>query len=139
LFAYHLAVVTDDADQAITHILRGTDLLDSTPIHLCLQQQLGFPKPRYLHLPLLLNADGQKLSKQNHAAPLPRKQHGSLLHQMLHILGQHPPTELRTERASTVLEWAIAHWNAHAIPRSPILFTGWAIPEKRNAAQDSIG
>ncbi len=70
LFAYQLAVVVDDADQGITHVVRGVDLADNTPRQLLLQGALGLPQPTYLHTPLVLAADGHKLSKQNGAAPL---------------------------------------------------------------------
>ena len=70
LFAYQLAVVVDDAAQAITHVVRGEDLVDNTPRQLLLQRALGYPQPAYLHMPLVLGANGEKLSKQNGAAPL---------------------------------------------------------------------
>jgi glutamyl-Q tRNA(Asp) synthetase len=70
LWAYQLAVVVDDAAQGITDIVRGADLADNTPRQLWLQRLLGLPRPRYLHTPLVLAADGQKLSKQNGAAAL---------------------------------------------------------------------
>jgi glutamyl-Q tRNA(Asp) synthetase len=70
LWAYQLAVVVDDGDQGITHVVRGEDLADNTPRQLLLQQGLGLPSPSYLHTPLVLGADGEKLSKQNGAAPL---------------------------------------------------------------------
>ncbi len=68
LWAYQLAVVVDDADQGITHIVRGEDLADNTPRQILLQRALELPTPRYLHTPLVLATDGQKLSKQNGAA-----------------------------------------------------------------------
>lgn len=71
LWAYQLAVVVDDAAQGITHVVRGQDLADNTPRQIVLQQALGLPTPRYLHTPLVLGADGDKLSKQNGAAALP--------------------------------------------------------------------
>lgn len=69
-FTYQLAVVVDDALQGITHIVRGADLLDNTPRQIALQQALGYPTPHYLHTPLVLAADGEKLSKQNGAQAL---------------------------------------------------------------------
>lgn len=70
VYAYHLAVAVDDAEQAITHIIRGADLLTATPRHLALQGRLGYPTPDYLHLPVVLDARGDKLSKQTMAAPI---------------------------------------------------------------------
>jgi glutamyl-Q tRNA(Asp) synthetase len=70
LFAYQLAVVVDDADQGITHVVRGEDLVDNTPRQLLLQRALGHPQPSYLHTPLVLGPNGEKLSKQNGAAAL---------------------------------------------------------------------
>jgi glutamyl-Q tRNA(Asp) synthetase len=70
LFAYQLAVVVDDAEQGITHVVRGEDLVDNTPRQLLLQRALGYSQPAYLHAPLVLGANGEKLSKQNGAAAL---------------------------------------------------------------------
>ncbi len=113
LWAYQLAVVVDDAEQAITDIVRGYDLLDNTPWQRQLQAALGYATPRYLHLPLVVSADGQKLSKQNLAPPLAdasdavRRQ----LHQALTLLDQAPPATLASEPVDTQLQWAIAHWS----------------------------
>ena len=70
LWAYQLAVVVDDAQQGITHVVRGEDLADNTPRQILLQQALGLPRPSYLHTPLVRDAQGEKLSKQTGAAPL---------------------------------------------------------------------
>jgi glutamyl-Q tRNA(Asp) synthetase len=71
MFAYQLAVVVDDANDGITHVVRGADLLASTPRQIFLQRKLGVSEPAYLHVPIALNAVGEKLSKQTRAAPLP--------------------------------------------------------------------
>jgi glutamyl-Q tRNA(Asp) synthetase len=67
LFAYQLAVVVDDAAQGVTHVVRGEDLADNTARQILLQRALGYPTPQYLHTPLVLGANGEKLSKQNGA------------------------------------------------------------------------
>jgi len=87
LYAYQLAVVVDDADQGITHVVRGEDLADNTPRQILLQRALGLPTPVYLHTPLVLAADGQKLSKQNGAAPLDLRDPLAALQQAGRVLG----------------------------------------------------
>ena len=121
LFAYQLAVVLDDAWQGITDIVRGADLLDSTPRQLYLQELLGLPQPRYLHVPLIIQPDGHKLGKSYRSPPLPADQAAPLLNRALRALGQQPPAELSQSHPQEVLAWGIAHWDATRIPRSRTL------------------
>jgi glutamyl-Q tRNA(Asp) synthetase len=86
-FAYQLAVVVDDAEQRISEIVRGSDLLDSTPRQIYLQRRLEYPTPRYLHMPLVLDEDGRKLSKQDRARPVDRTDPVAALRMALEFLG----------------------------------------------------
>ena len=106
IFAYQLAVVVDDAYQRITDIVRGADLLDSTPRQLYLQDLLGYPHPRYTHVPVVLAADGQKLSKQTGATPLDRHRAGELLCDALTFLGHRPPPAIGHAPVGEVWTWA---------------------------------
>jgi glutamyl-Q tRNA(Asp) synthetase len=119
LWAYQLAVVVDDAEQGISDVVRGFDLLDNTPWQRQLQHALGLPEPRYLHLPLIVNREGQKLSKQNLAPALPLEEGAvrPLLHRALMSLDQHPPTELSTAPVHEQLAWAKCHWEPGHIRR----------------------
>jgi glutamyl-Q tRNA(Asp) synthetase len=121
LFAYQLAVVLDDAWQGVTDVVRGADLLDSTPRQLYLQELLGLAQPRYLHVPLIIQPDGHKLGKSYRSPPLPADQAPPLLTRALRALGQQPPTELSSAAPHEVLAWGIAHWDAARIPRSRTL------------------
>ncbi len=113
LWAYQLAVVVDDAEQGITDIVRGVDLLDNTPWQRQLQTALNLPIPRYLHLPLVVSNDGQKLSKQNKAPALKESADGirQQLFQALQLLDQAPPKALAQEPPDIQLNWAVAHWS----------------------------
>lgn len=117
--AYQLAVVVDDAASAVTTVARGADLFDNTARQCWLQQQLGLPRPEYLHLPLLLMPDGRKLSKQNHAPALTPAASANLC-QVLHWLGQAPPPDLHQSTPAEVLDWACTHWSRARIPRQAI-------------------
>jgi len=110
LFAYQLAVVVDDAFQRITHIVRGADLLHSTPRQIYLQRLLRFTTPAYMHLPIAVNAQGEKLSKQTLAPAVATDDAVAMLIAVLEFLRQQPPVELRQGRVEEVLEWAIANW-----------------------------
>jgi glutamyl-Q tRNA(Asp) synthetase len=124
LYAYHLAVVVDDAAQGITEVARGADLLDSTARQIHLQHLLGLPTPAYAHLPLALGADGQKLSKQNLAPPLPLDRPGTLLCRALAALGQDPPPGLAAATPAEILAHAGAHWDLQRVPRAPLRAEG---------------
>lgn len=116
LYAYQLAVVIDDADQNITHVVRGSDLLDSTPRQIHLQHLLSLPTPAYAHLPIATNATGDKLSKQTGAPPVDRRRPGDVVWRALAFLGQRPPTELRHAPPPELLEWAVDAWELQRVP-----------------------
>lgn len=121
LYAYQLAVVIDDGDQQVTDIVRGADLLDSTPRQLYLQELLGLPSPTYLHVPLLVQPDGHKLGKSYRSAPLTAEDARGQLLRALRTLGQQPPAELGHAGPREILQWAAGHWNADALPRERTL------------------
>jgi glutamyl-Q tRNA(Asp) synthetase len=114
-FAYQLAVVVDDAQQAVTEVVRGADLLDNTPWQLALQRALGLPCPRYAHLPLVVEPRLGKLAKSRRSLGLAPQDRGALLHQVLTLLRQDPPLELKLELPERVLSWAAQHWRPGAI------------------------
>ena len=117
VYAYQLAVVVDDALQDITDVVRGADLLDSTPWQLALQQALGLPTPAYLHLPLVTEPDGKKLSKSMRSVAADPRHGAQQLYEALSLLRQAPPAALAHEPARTVLEWACAHWRPERFQR----------------------
>ena len=116
-FAYQLAVVIDDAEQRITEIVRGADLIESTPRQIHLQRLLNLPTPNYLHLPVALNAQGEKLSKQTLAAPLDPARPLPALHQIMRFLGQEVPKELAEGRIEDFWQWAVRNWKVERVPR----------------------
>jgi glutamyl-Q tRNA(Asp) synthetase len=116
LASYQLAVVVDDAAQGITHVVRGADLIASTPRQIYLQQILDLPTPQYLHLPVVLHSDGEKLSKQNGAAALNLSESIPTLLAALKFLGQ-PLPDTRFN-LNELWQWAIAQWSRVAIPGS---------------------
>lgn len=122
LIAYQLAVVVDDADAGITDIVRGIDLLDSTPRQLWLQQLLGLPVPRYMHLPVIVTAEGAKLSKQTGAEALDLRRAGELAWLALDSLGLAPPAGLRGAPPAEQWTWAVGRWGPqHLAGRRSIL------------------
>ena len=120
-YAYQLGVVIDDAWQGVTDIVRGADLLDSTPRQLYLQQLLGLPQPRYLHVPLIIQPDGHKLGKSYRSPPLPADQATPLLIRALRTLGQPVPQGASYGQPQELLHWASQHWDAERIPRTRTL------------------
>ncbi|NOQ90754.1 MAG: tRNA glutamyl-Q(34) synthetase GluQRS, partial [Gammaproteobacteria bacterium] len=116
LFAYQLAVVVDDALQNITEIVRGSDLLDSTPRQIYLQQLLAYPTPDYCHLPLAVDSDGNKISKSEGATKVDIKNREKLMCDVLDFLGQNPPADLSHSNINDIWSWAIEHWDMCNIP-----------------------
>ncbi len=116
MFSYHLACVVDDALLGITDVVRGADLIDSTPRQIFLAHLLGLPIPRYLHLPIATDNSGAKLSKQAHAAPVDPAQASRTIYLALGFLGQEPPGELARWAPHMALEWAVKAWQRQRLP-----------------------
>ena len=110
-FAYHLAVVVDDELQGVTEVVRGCDLLSSTPRQILLQRALGYRTPLYAHLPLLTEADGQKLAKSRHSVPVDPGRAAPGLWQALAWLRQEPPAELARASVREIWAWALPNWH----------------------------
>lgn len=117
VFAYQLAVVIDDAEQGITDVVRGADLLDSTPRQIFLQQKLGRAAPRYAHLPVAVNARGEKLSKQTHAPAIDATHPAPAIAAALRFLGHTPPSACDND-LSALWQWALENWSLGQVPRS---------------------
>ena len=115
LIAYQLAVVVDDFAEGITQVVRGVDLLDSTPRQIYLQSLLGYPTPQYAHIPVAVNAMGQKLSKMTGASGIPLDNARLTLIAALHALRQHPPTDLASADLESIWAWATANWRLEAL------------------------
>ncbi len=110
IMAYQLTVVIDDFLQKISHIVRGFDLLDSTPKQIYLQQILGYTTPRYCHIPIIVDQKGDKLSKQTFAQAVPDKHPEKTLYFLLELLKQHPPVQLKNATVEELIRWAIENW-----------------------------
>jgi glutamyl-Q tRNA(Asp) synthetase len=115
IIAYQFAVVVDDALQKINHVVRGCDLLEETPKQIYLQQLLGFPTPAYLHVPVIVDQNGYKLSKQTLATAVDTKAPNKTLFDLLVLLKQNPPDELDGASVNELLDWAIANWLPDAL------------------------
>lgn len=118
LISYQLAVVIDDHQQGITEIVRGVDLIDSTPRQILLQKILGYKTPSYAHIPLAINSLGQKLSKQHHAKELPQNNEQEQVWLALSWLEQNPPLEIRKSPINEIINWGITHWDVSKITNS---------------------
>ena len=114
LFAYQLAVTVDDEFQGVNHVIRGSDLLDSTPRQICIAQYLGFRVMHYAHFPVILGNDGQKLSKQTHASPIATEDARSVIIRALGALGQKPVKRATIDR---MLHSAVNQWSLETVPK----------------------
>jgi glutamyl-Q tRNA(Asp) synthetase len=126
-YAYHLAVVVDDAAFGVNQVVRGADLISSTPRQIYLQRILGYATPAYAHLPLVTGPGGSKLSKRDNAVSLAagrnlEKEGGALLLAALRFLGQLPLAELQGAAAREVLRWGVEHFDLAAVPRASAPF-----------------
>ncbi|MFP4276310.1 MAG: tRNA glutamyl-Q(34) synthetase GluQRS, partial [Wenzhouxiangella sp.] len=119
LIAYQLAVVVDDAAAGVTDVVRGADLLDSTARQILLQRALDLPTPRYLHLPVVVDINGRKLSKSQADDPVAAQPPVQALALALRVLGHAPPE--RCDQIAPLWHWALAHWDPERIPRGPVV------------------
>ncbi|WP_286234523.1 tRNA glutamyl-Q(34) synthetase GluQRS [Thalassotalea sediminis] len=117
LYAYQLAVVADDIEQEITHVIRGCDLLTPTARQISFFKLLGKTVPCYGHIPLAVTHEGYKLSKQNKAPAIDIKKPQPSLVNALRFLGQNPPSSLQTADVDTIINWAISHWQRALVPK----------------------
>jgi glutamyl-Q tRNA(Asp) synthetase len=117
IVAYQLATVLDDHDQGVNEVVRGSDLLDSTPRQVFLQRLLGLDTPSYLHLPIAVTREKLKLSKQTRAQALDPRHKVALLAESLAFLGQPIPPEPNESDIQGLWSWAISYWNSDLIPR----------------------
>lgn len=108
--AYQLAVVVDDHLQGVNHVVRGYDLLDSTSRQVYLHQLLGYTVPAYMHVPVIVDAEGNKLSKQTYAQAVNESHRSETLFLLLDWLKQNPPESLRRATVAEILDWAVVHW-----------------------------
>lgn len=110
LFAYAFAVVIDDHLQGVNHVVRGADLLSATCKQIYVHACLNLHAPKYLHVPVIVNPDGSKLSKQAFAPAVTQHNTSALMFHLLQLLQQQPPNDLASYPVSAQLQWAIAHW-----------------------------
>lgn len=118
LYAYNLAVVLDDIEQGVTEIVRGADLIEPTGRQIGLYRLLGQPEVRYLHLPLAVTDNGNKLSKQNHAPAIDKAAPKPALLAAMRFLGLQPPADLAACSLDEILRWGTQHWQVEQLPRT---------------------
>jgi glutamyl-Q tRNA(Asp) synthetase len=135
LYAYQLAVVVDDFDQGITHVVRGADLLASTPRQIALQRALGYPSPSYLHVPVALNGNGEKLSKQTRAAPLPHEPLPALTAAWRFLGQEAPPAPKSVEE---FWRFAQSAWSPSCLPPVSMLLAPVASHAVQSAAPTGV-
>ncbi len=119
--AYHLASVVDDAWQAVTHVVRGRDLLESTHVHRHLQRALGFDSPVYAHVPVLVGADARKLSKRTGATPVDALEPSAAAEQALRLLGADVPAELAGAPPAELWGWAGDRWQLESLSGTRVI------------------
>ena len=116
IFAYLLAVVIDDAEQGVTHVVRGADLLEETPRQILLQRTLGLPTPSYAHVPVLCEPDGTKLAKSRRAIPVSADGAAANIVQVFEMLGLEPPDALKMAPIRDIWRWGFARWEVSRVP-----------------------
>ena len=117
IYAYHLAVVADDIEQGVTHIVRGVDILDTTPVHLSLYQALNSQAPAYMHIPVVVQAQGEKLSKQHHSPAIDDKSALSNLQLALVYLGIAIEKQPNFADIDELLSWTTTNWSINQIQK----------------------
>jgi glutamyl-Q tRNA(Asp) synthetase len=137
-FAYQLAVVVDDALQGVNAVVRGADLLDSTPRQIWLQQRLGFPPPSYAHLPVATNVAGEKLSKQTLAEAVDPARGVTLLHAALRFLGQKTPLGMHQLPLAEFWPMAISLWSIADIPSVRKKTCAWPYEDRASLTDRSL-
>lgn len=110
IIAYQFAVVIDDNLQQINQVVRGFDLLNETPKQIYLQQMLGLPTPEYMHVPVIVDEQGYKLSKQTRACAVNSATPHRVIFDLLNLLKQNPPLELKNSSVAELINWAIENW-----------------------------
>lgn len=118
IIAYQLAVVIDDHLQKISHVIRGYDLLDSTPKQIFLQQTLGYSTPAYCHVPIIIGPDGHKLSKQTFARAISNDSPEKTLFKLLGLLKQNPPSQLKKASVKELICWGIENWQVDQLKKT---------------------